>query len=97
MKVMIKSAEAETIEIDFSGGSFEVTQQKAVFESDDGEMRIPFVLNLPKGAKPYPVGDYKFSDACFQYDGKKQVFQLARELALVPLRAASVVQPARAL
>lgn len=94
MKVMIKSAEAETLEIDFSGGSFEVTQQRAVFESDDGEMRIPFVLNLPKGGKPYPVGEYRFADACFQYDGKKQVFTLARELTLVPLRAAPAMQKA---
>lgn len=89
MKIVVKQAEANTLEIDFSGGSFEVTQQKAVFESDDGEMRIPFVLNLPKGSKPYAVGEYRFDDSCFQYDGKKQVFQLARELKLVPLKAAA--------
>lgn len=92
MKISIKVAEAETMEIDFSGGSFEVTQQRAVFESDDGEIRMPFVLNLKKDSKPYPVGEYRFSDACFQYDGKKQVFNLARELELVPLKSLQTPQ-----
>jgi hypothetical protein len=94
MKIIVKKAEAQVATINWNDSSFEVTQQAAVFESDDGETRGAWTLNLKKGSDPYPVGEYRLGDASFFYNGKYKRVEMAREVELVPLKAAAAIKAA---
>jgi hypothetical protein len=89
MKIFIRDASAEVARIDYKGNSFEVTHQRAIVESDDGELRSPITIALKKGAQPYPVGEYRLGDQSFIVDGKYKRLEFARELELVPVKGVS--------
>lgn len=91
MKIIVREAVAETTNMSFQGNSYQVTSQKAIYESDDGETRAPITLRLKKDSKAYPAGEYRLDDSSVIYDGKKKELSLARELVLVPLRVAGAI------
>lgn len=87
MKVIVRHASAESARIDYKGNTFEVTNQAAIIESDDGDLRAPITLSLKKGQAPYPIGEYRLGDGSFIVDGKYKRLEFARELELVAVKA----------
>jgi hypothetical protein len=89
MKITIKNADVFTKEgiSKKTNKPYTMHTQKATAETD--EFRNTVELTLGDDAKPYPVGEYTIDfDRSVQVDQYGN-FRFARQLVLVPLRAAA--------